>query len=270
MDENIIFPSYRKMLRFSFLILLILISAHSFCQDNYEIQVYGSETVDKGSTMIELHSNYTFSGTRVIENSVYPSHHILHETIELTHGFSECFEIGFYLFNALGSNGRSGYVGSHIRPRIAVPDKWNWPVGVSLSIEGGYQKKEYSEDDWSMEIRPIIDKTFEKFYVSFNPTFDKSLHGLNSNKGYIFSPNLKGSFAISRWWNMGVEYYGSVGTLFHFDPYQVQQHALFVAADFNFSPDIEFNMGYGFGLTKSTDSNIFKIIMGYRLNKKVK
>ena len=27
-------------------------------QDNYEIQVYGSETVEKGHTMVELHGNF--------------------------------------------------------------------------------------------------------------------------------------------------------------------------------------------------------------------
>ena len=35
-------------------------------QDNYEIQVYGSDTVAAGHTMVELHSNFTFQGSKTI------------------------------------------------------------------------------------------------------------------------------------------------------------------------------------------------------------
>src|SRR6267378_5355389 len=143
--------------------LLCRLSALS--QENYEIQVYASKTVSPKTTMVELHSNYTFWGSISSENGTLPTHHLLHETIEITHGFTDYFEIGFYFFNAIGTQGRSGYVGSHIRPRVRVPEKWHWPVGVSLSMEGGYQKRQYIEDDWTLEIRPIVDKFIGRFYV---------------------------------------------------------------------------------------------------------
>ena len=140
----------------------LIITQEAFSQDNYEIQVYGSETVAPKATMVELHSNYTIDGSTTEENGVLPTHHIVHETIEITHGFTNWFEVGFYFFNAIGNEGRTNYVGSHIRPRVRVPDSWHWPVGVSLSLEAGYQKLKYSEDDWTLEIRPIIDKTLGK------------------------------------------------------------------------------------------------------------
>ncbi|MGH9528291.1 MAG: hypothetical protein ACRD2S_00050, partial [Terriglobales bacterium] len=31
----------------------------AYAQDNYEIQVYGSDLVPAGNTMVELHSNFT-------------------------------------------------------------------------------------------------------------------------------------------------------------------------------------------------------------------
>jgi len=40
-------------------------------QDNYEIQVYGSDTVAPQSTMVELHSNFTLQGTKPLPGSVY-------------------------------------------------------------------------------------------------------------------------------------------------------------------------------------------------------
>jgi hypothetical protein len=233
-------------------------------QANYEIQVYGSETVAPGHTMLELHSNYTSDGSTRTENGVLPTNHVFHETVEITHGFTSWFEIGLYFFNTIGSDRRTNYVGSHIRPRIALPAKYHWPVGLSLSLEGGYQKKEYDEDDWSMEIRPIIDKTLGKLYLSLNPTFDKSFHGPGAGQGYIFSPNFKAGYSISKLAAPGFEYYGSVGPLNKFDPAQQQQHQLFFVVDLDFSPAWEFNFGYGLGFTHSTDNGIVKLILGRR------
>src|ERR1700761_5862374 len=80
------------------LLLLVFISTKAFAQDNYEIQVYGSQTQAKGSTMFELHSNYTFNGEKQIVKGVLPSYHSLHETLEITTGITDNFELGVYLF----------------------------------------------------------------------------------------------------------------------------------------------------------------------------
>ncbi|MBO9619574.1 MAG: hypothetical protein J7539_11115 [Niabella sp.] len=235
-------------------------------QDNYEIQVYASPTMAKGSTMVELHSNFVFNGEKNTIDGVYPTHHLLHETVEITHGWTDWFETGFYFFNSIGDAGRTAYVGSHIRPRVMAPTKWHWPVGASLSMEVGYQSPKFDPDDWTLEIRPIVDKQLNKFYLALNPTFDKSLHGLNKNQGYIFSPNFKGSYNFTKIIAGGVEYYGSLGPLNHFFPYQQQGQQLFAAVDLEWSPDWEVNFGYGWGLTQSTDKSIFKLILGYRFH----
>jgi hypothetical protein len=213
-----------------------------------------------------LHSNFTFDGQRTTENGVLPTNHIIHETIEITHGFTDWMELGFYFFNAIGNDKRTTYVGSHIRPRVRIPEKWHWPVGVSLSAEVGYQKPEYSEDDWTLELRPIVDKQFKKLYVAFNPTFDRSLHGINVNEGFVFSPNIKVNYAITKVIAPGVEYYGSTGPINSFLPIQQQQHQLFITIDLDVSKDWEFNVGYGVALTNAGDNAIFKIIAGRRFH----
>lgn len=253
-------------IKFMLPVLFCLSFLKGAAQDNYEIQVYGAATVKKGSTMFELHSNYTKIGSIETKNGVNATNHIFHETIEITHGFTDNFEIGIYMFNALGSDGRTAYVGSHIRPRIAAPEKWKLPFGLSLATEVGYQKLHYSEDDWSLEIRPIIDKTINKWYVAFNPTIDRSLHGLNKSQGYTFSPNVKASYAISKIIAPGIEYYGSLGPVNKFLPYNQQNEQLFLTLDVDFSADWELNLGYGFGLTDATDKSIIKMILGRRIN----
>src|SRR4249920_2654834 len=122
------------------LVIFLIAAGSATAQNNYEIQVYASPTQAKGSTMFELHSNYTINGSTETVDGVIPSNHSLHETVEITTGITPVFETGVYLF----TNYTPGYgyqiVGTHIRPRVMAPADWNWPVGVSLSVEIGYQK----------------------------------------------------------------------------------------------------------------------------------
>lgn len=235
-------------------------------QDNYEIQVYGSELVEKGHTMLELHSNFTIEGSKTTTDGTYPTNHQLHETLEITHGFSDWFECGFYVFTSIQNGYGWDWVGDHIRPRFSIPKKWNWPVGLSLSQEIGYQRPQYSPDTWTYELRPIIDKQWGKWYFSFNPTFDKSLHGPSVNEGFIFSPNAKISYDFTKKITGGIEYYGSLGPVDGLDPVAQQQQQIFPAIDLNLSPKWEINFGVGVGLTGATDHLIAKTIIGYRFD----
>lgn len=247
-------------------LLLALLSAAACAQDNYEIQVYPYETVAPGATMVELHSNYTAIGRKFAENGVLPTNHAEHETIEITHGWNEWFETGFYIFTSARSGAGWDWVGDHIRPRVRVPEKWKWPVGVSLSTEFGYQRPIYSEDTWTLELRPILDKQLGPWYLSFNPTFDRALVGLNTNKGFEFSPNFKFSYNLTRQVAGGLEYYGAVGPVTGFDHFSEQEQQFFPAIDLDVSPKWEFNFGVGVGVTRSTDHLIVKGIVGYRFD----
>lgn len=240
-----------------------LIHPAALAQDNYEIQVYPSETVPEETTMVELHSNFIPKGQK-FSDGVRPTQDAVHETLEITHGFTPWFEVGFYLFTNIHSGYGWQWVGDHIRPRVRVSESWNWPAGVSLSAEIGYQRPEYSTDTWTLELRPIIDKNCEFVYLSFNPTFGLSLKGESENKGFDFEPNFKAAFHVSKVVDLGAEYYGDTGPVFDPDPSDEQSHALFAALDLNVSPDWEFNFDTGWGLTRSTDGLVIKMILGRR------
>jgi hypothetical protein len=240
------------------------LAAAAHAQENYEIQVYGSETIPRGVTMIELHNNFTVKGSKTTNDGTLPTNHAWHETIEITHGFNDWFETGFYVFTSARNGSGWDFVGTHIRPRFRVPPKWHWPVGVSLSQEIGYQRRTFSEDSWSWEIRPIVDKEINRWYFSFNPVFERTLKGPGTKRGFEFSPNFKFSYAITKKVDAGIEYYGSLGPVSRFDPKREQQHQIFPAIDLNVSPKWEFNFGVGIGLTGSTDHLILKMIIGRR------
>ncbi|MBS1599638.1 MAG: hypothetical protein JST75_15540 [Bacteroidetes bacterium] len=234
-------------------------------QDNYEIQVYGSQTQAPKSMIVELHSNFTFKGNTQTEKGVVPSNHALHETVEITTGITPIFEMGFYLFTSYVPGYGYRVVGSHIRPRVMAPSQWNLPVGVSLSAEVGYQSASYASDTWSLEIRPIIDKQWGKLYVSFNPTLGIALKSKYDNSVPGFEPNLKASYNLFGNNSFGLEYYGSCGPLNKFDALPQENQALFLAYDLMNNVHWELNIGAGFGLTKATDGFVFKILVGRKI-----
>lgn len=244
------------------LALILCPRAHS--QDNYEIQVYGSEPTPQGVTMVELHTNFTVDGERHVVNGVAPSNHAVHETLEITHGWTNWFETGFYVFSSIQPGDGWNWVGDHIRPRITAPESWHLPVGLSLSQEIGYQRRKFSEDSWNYELRPIIDKKIGPWYFSFNPAFDRALHGLNVGRGWEFSPNVKISYDFTKKITGGVEYYGALGPVSDFDPISQQSHQIFPTLDLNLSPNWEFNLGVGVDATNPSDHVIVKCIVGRR------
>jgi len=240
--------------------------APAAAQDNYEIQVYSYETVEPGHTMFELHSNFTIEGSKQMADGLYPTNHAFHETLEITHGFTDWFEVGLYIFTSARSGQGWQWVGSHIRPRFRIPESWHWPVGVSLSNEIGYQRRQFSTDTWTWEIRPIVDQRLGRWYWTLNPCLDRSFHGQSVNQGVVFSPNFKFSYDLTPKIAGGLEYYGSVGPVTGFDPVAQEMHQFFPAVDLNLAPRWEINFGVGVGVTRSTDHLIAKMILGYRFD----
>src|SRR6266566_3803912 len=111
-------------------------------------------------------------------------------------------------------------VGTHIRPRFGIPERFHLPVGISISQEIGYQRPNFDPDTWTWEIRPIIDKKIGKLYLGFNPVFEKSFHGPSKDLGWGFSPNVKVAYDIHPKVAFGVEYYGAYGPWTSWDPFR--------------------------------------------------
>ena len=241
-------------------------------QNNYEIQVYGADTIAPRSTMVELHSNYTAQGAKASPHStlgadaLYPTDHAEHETVEITTGINDWSEVGFYIFTAERSGQGAQWVGDHIRPRVRVPDRWHWPVGASLSMEFGYQRRVFSSDTWTLELRPILDKQLGRWYLATNLAVDRSFHGDSVPLGVTFAPAGKVGYDFSRVVSAGLEYYADYGNITAPDTLHNQQQQVFAVTDLNVSPEWEINFGVGIGPTAGTDHLIIKGILGRHFN----
>ena len=229
--------------------------------------IYPSKTADPKTTLFELHSNWTGSGSLRTPGGVLGTNHALHETLEITHGFSDIFEVGVYLFTAQPTSGGFQYVGAHIRPRIRAPESWKLPVGLSLSTELGPTDGKFDVNTFGMELRPIIDQEIGNFYWAFNPTIGWPLEGADAGRGIhgmTFNPNVKLSWKLHEKYAAGVEYYGTTGSLTRLAPSAEQQHIVYPTMDFFLAPDWELNVGYGVNIAGHGDQNILKVIVGRR------
>ena len=245
-------------------IIHVLLCIKMFSQADDEIQVYASPITQKNITFVELHSNYTFHGSKKLTDPA--AAHFLNETVEVTHGFGGNFEMGVYFFTAVSPDHHYQYQGSHIRPRYTAPAKWKLPVGLSLSAEFGFYRPEKNADYiWEGEIRPIIDKTINEWYFSFNPNLDFAITGDDKHLG--ITPQFKTVYTIKQKVGVGVEYYGDIGTFKKILPGTEQEHLIGPMIDLYFSPVWEFNSGYLFGLTPESNHGIFKILIGHRFGK---
>ncbi|HKO80507.1 MAG TPA: hypothetical protein VJU78_08935 [Chitinophagaceae bacterium] len=244
---------------FTFFIRAIL-----FAQADNEIQVYASPTIQHKWTIFELHSNYTFKGSKLLTDP--KSAHWANKTLEITHGFGKNFEIGLYTFTGIAPGGGYQYLGNQIRPRVTVPNSWKWAVGASISLEFGF----FRPDDTTKfaaqgELRPIIDKTIDNWYIAFNPNIDFVLTG--DNKGAGISPQIKTVYTIRKKFGIGFEYYGGLGSFKDILPIHLQEHLIGPMIDLYVHPKWEINTGFLFGLTQNSNQRILKILLGKRIGK---
>lgn len=245
---------------------LALTATIAHAQSNYEIQVYGAETVAPRATMVELHSNFTAVSNVKPDDGTLPTRHAEHETLEVTQGLNEWSEVGFYVFTSEQNGHGVQWVGDHIRPRVRVPEQWHWPVGVSLSSEIGYQRADYDADTWTWELRPIVDQHLGRWYWAVNPAFERALHGPGIDEGMDFTPAAKLSYEFTKKASGGIEYYGDYGNVRHIKSLHDQQQQIFAVADLDLSPQWEINLGAGIGPTAATDRWLIKGIVGRRFD----
>ncbi len=122
----------------------------------------------------------------------------------------------------------------------------------------------YSADDWTYELRPIVDKELGRFYLSLNPALGKSLHGPGAAQPFALTPQAIAGVDAATKVNLALEYYGTIGTTRGLLSNAEQSHQLFYAFNYDFGPDWEFNVAYGAGLTKNVEKSMVKMIVGRR------
>jgi hypothetical protein len=126
---------------------------------------------------------------------------------------------------------------------------------------------------------PIVDQTIGRWYWSVNTTMVWNVHVVPAPvdstpqqkqtyyrdvapRGVTFGPASTVTYAPSKYYNIGVEYYSYYGQLGNFVSLHNQQQQVFPVVNLFVSPKWEINVGAGWGATAGTDHLIVKCIIG--------
>ncbi|PYP42315.1 MAG: hypothetical protein DMD43_03295 [Gemmatimonadetes bacterium] len=234
----------------------------ALAQDAFEIQVYEYATVPRGKWDLETHVNFTTRGTRRFDGPVAPSQDQAHLALELTRGMTDYFEMAGYLVLARRPGHSPDFVAWRLRPRVRLPERW-LPVKVSLSAEVAFPRKEYENENATLELRPILERQFGPVALDVNPVLGRSVSGPGSADGWEFEPGGRLGVTVSPKLDLSVEYYGAFGPVRDFLPAADQVHQVFGGGDINFSESVVLNLGAGFGLTSAGNGIVFKARLGW-------
>jgi len=216
-------------------------------QDPFEIHVYEYEPLSWREYSLEAHLNVTTQGTNLPDQSLLPTTHQTHLTLEPTLGISENFALGFMFLNAWEPGYSPQFAGWRVLPHIYAPESWSLPFRLGFVAEFSFQNNRYEENQRRVELRPIFDREFSHWQIIFNPVFERALQGPGTRHGWNFEPAV-----LLRWkrraFSPSVEYYGEIESLNVRPRAQPEVHQLFLGGDWRVTPIFSVNLGTGFDL----------------------
>ena len=234
----------------------------SYAIDFYEIQIYDTDTAPTGHLTLELHSNTTSTATGELAKSQMDVHQI-HETLEATYGVLSWVEVGQYFATAKLSNGEYEYSGSRWKVHFGVPQTFEWPVQFGGNIELDYMRHAAEENPMTLELRPILGANYKRFRLVANLAFEDPFSGPGAHRGFQFEPSGELLYDLNRWVSPALEYYGDMGSIQPLAKVQEQQHFVVPTLNFHFLPQLELNLGVGFGVTRASNGVFLKSIVGW-------
>ena len=245
-------------MRYPYLLLVLscFVSSAS-AQDPFEIHIYEYEPLAWRQYSLETHLNFVAQGTTSRDETLLPTRHQTHLTLEPTFGLSPNFALGFMFLNAWQPGYSPQFAGWRMLPHLYAPESWNLPIRLGFVAEFSFQKTRYEENARRVELRPILDREFEHWQVVFNPVLERAMHGPGTRHGWNFEPAL-----LLRWKRHGfspsLEYYGEIESINASPRAQPELHQLFAGGDWELKPGFSVNLGTGFDLGSNGPGIILK------------
>jgi len=205
-------------------LLAALVATPALAVDPFEIQIYDGSADAPGQAGLEVHLNHPKGGS-------------LHVTFEPSYGITDFWELGGYFQTAGGH-----YEGVKLRSKLVSPPSFdpNFRFGVNFELS------RIPNEGWGGEIRPILAWENERFLVAVNP-----IVSLSSSPSFEPGGMAKVKFGL---FGAGLEYYASLGE---------SEQYVYETFDVFGLKDVEVNLAIGEGLTTSSQSLVFKMILGY-------
>ena len=243
---------------------LLLCWARVAAAQTDEIQVYDASIVGTGTLNLTWHNNYTPSGNR---SPQFPgglvAEHSLNGVTEWAYGVTEWFEAGLYLpLYSVSRSGAVSYNGFKVRTLFVVPDAPSRQFFYGVNFEYSDNTRHWDPHRFTSEIRPIVGWRFGPVDLIVNPILDYRSAGV---AGVDFAPASRLALHLSHDWSVAAEEYADFGPLRRLVSAQSQSHQLFAVLD-HVVGKTEIEAGAGFGLTRSSDGLVLKLIASRDIN----
>jgi hypothetical protein len=167
-------------------------------------------------------------------------------------------EVAVFLPVAREFSGDTFGGGFKVRNTFITPGAADRPFAYGMDVELRYQSARFSEADWAMTLRPIIDLRHGPWQLIMNPAVEFPL----GRGSAIFAPAVRGVRQVAEAVWLGIEHYMDFGRFDRPEAPRGQAHQMFVTTDFKLSERFALHLGLGHGLTHASDRWAGKVILG--------
>ena len=244
-------------------LLVVLPPASARAQQGYEFEVYDTNIGSKGSTEIEVASNYVANGLKKSAEGLYPTHHAFRSSLEISRTLNSWLQASAYLTADSRPSHSLSYVGNRFKITTIAPSSWGLPLDIGVANEVSYARIGYAEFRWEYEITPIVARSFGAVSLVFNPAFERGLSG--SGEHHIeMEPRGKIAYGFGDDALIALEYYAGLGGIGENYSIAEQRHQVFARLETEVSRRLEIGLGVGRGLTRSSDRWVVVTVLEYK------
>lgn len=220
-----------------------------------EFQVFDGRIAEERHFEMNQHLNFGRRGRRE-ESGNAPRNGYL-STTEIGYATTTWHEVALYVPFAREFSGDVYGGGFKLRNTFVVPNAAGRAVAGGFDIEIRHQSARFSDTNWGVTLRPIIDLRTGPWQLILNPAFDVPI----GRSSPALTPAVRGVRQVREGVWLGVEHYAEFGRLNEWERTKKQAHQLFATIDLRLSERFALNLGVGHGLTRNSDRWAGKAIL---------
>jgi len=223
-----------------------------------EFQVFDGRIAEPGSFDLNQHLVFGRRGRK--EEGVNAPRNGMLTTTEIGYATTTWHEIAVYLPVAREFSGDVFGGGFKVRNTFVVPQQGEGLLAGGLDIEIRHQSVRFSDANWAMTLRPIIDLRGGPWQLILNPALEVPF----GRSSPVFAPAVRGVREVvnDRLW-LGLEHYMEFGRIDRWETTGRQGHQLFATADVRLGGTTGLHVGVGHGLTRNSDRWAGKVILSF-------
>ncbi len=220
-----------------------------------EFQVFDGRVAEPGNIDFNQHLNL---GRRGRSDDGAPRNGML-LTTEIGYATTPWHEVALLLPVAREFSGDVFGGGFKLRNSFVVPGAENRPFAYGFDVELRHQSTRFSDTNWGLTLRPILDFRSGPWQLILNPQVEFPI----GRGGPVFSPAVRGVRQVAERAWIGLEHYMDFGRVNRIEATAAQAHQVFVTTDFRLGQTLGLHLGLGHGLTHASDRWAGKVILSF-------